>query len=44
MRLSDDEIERYARQVVMPELGENGQKKLLEARVLILALAGWARR
>lgn len=40
MRLSDTEIERYARQVVMPELGEAGQKKLLEARVLILGAGG----
>ncbi len=40
MRLSDAEIERYARQVVMPELGEDGQKKLLEARVLILGAGG----
>lgn len=40
MRLSDAEIERYARQVVMPELGEAGQKKLLQARVLILGAGG----
>ena len=40
MQLSDAEIERYARQVVMPELGEDGQKKLLEARVLILGAGG----
>ena len=40
MRLSDAEIERYARQVVMLELGEDGQKKLLEARVLILGAGG----
>lgn len=25
MILTDDELERYARQVVMPEIGEEGQ-------------------
>ena len=40
MILTDREVERYARQVVMPEIGEVGQKKLLEARVLILGAGG----
>jgi len=40
MQLTDAEIERYARQVVMPELGEEGKKKLLEANILILGAGG----
>ena len=40
MLLNDAEIERYARQVVMPEIGEEGQKKLLSAHVLILGAGG----
>jgi molybdopterin/thiamine biosynthesis adenylyltransferase len=40
MPLNDAEIERYARQVVMPEIGEEGQKKLLSAHVLILGAGG----
>ena len=44
MLLNDAEIERYARQVVMPEIGEEGQKKLLSAHVLILGAGGLAHR
>ena len=40
MLLSDAEIERYARQLVMPELGEAGQTKLRAARVLVLGAGG----
>ena len=40
MILTDHEVERYARRVVMPEIGEAGQKKLLQAKVLILGAGG----
>lgn len=40
MILTDQEIERYARQVVMPEIGEAGQKKLLQSKVLVLGAGG----
>tara|TARA_B100000900_G_scaffold211479_1_gene179284 strand:+ start:178 stop:939 length:762 start_codon:yes stop_codon:yes gene_type:complete len=40
MILTEQEVERYARQVVMPEIGEAGQKKLLDAKVLILGAGG----
>ena len=40
MILTDQEVERYARQVVMPEIGEIGQKRLLDAKVLILGAGG----
>ena len=40
MILTDQEVERYARQVVMPEIGEVGQKRLLDAKVLILGAGG----
>ena len=40
MILTDQEVERYARQVVMPEIGEAGQKRLLDAKVLILGAGG----
>ena len=38
--LSDDNLERYARQVIMPEVGEDGQERLLAARVLIVGAGG----
>ena len=40
MILTDQEVERYARQVVMPEIGEAGQKKLLQAKILVLGAGG----
>ncbi len=33
-------IERYSRQVMLPEIGEEGQRRLLEASVLIVGLGG----
>ncbi len=33
-------MERYARQIMLPEIGEEGQKKLAEASVLIVGLGG----
>ncbi|MEO1747671.1 MAG: ThiF family adenylyltransferase, partial [Pseudomonadota bacterium] len=37
---SDDEIERYARQIIMPEIGGAGQQKLRHARVTIIGAGG----
>ncbi len=38
--LNDDDLERYARQVIMASLGEDGQQKLLDARVLVVGAGG----
>src|SRR5690606_17895182 len=38
--LSDEELERYARHVVLPEIGGAGQQKLKKARVLVLGAGG----
>lgn len=40
MALSSDEIERYARHIVIPEVGGPGQHKLKQARVLIVGAGG----
>lgn len=40
MRFSDDEVERYARHLVLAEIGGPGQQKLARARVLIVGLGG----
>jgi len=40
MDLSDDQIDRYARHLVLPEIGEEGQAKLLGARVLVIGAGG----
>ena len=37
---SDDEVERYARHLVLAEIGGPGQQKLARARVLIVGMGG----
>lgn len=38
--LTDEELERYARHIVLPEIGGPGQQKLKRARVLIIGAGG----
>jgi adenylyltransferase/sulfurtransferase len=38
--LSDDELERYARHIVLPELGGVGQRRLKDSRVAIIGAGG----
>ena len=36
-KISEKEIKRYAHQILLKNVGINGQKKLLKAKVFILA-------
>lgn len=38
--LTDEELERYARHIVLPEIGGAGQQKLKRARVLVVGAGG----
>lgn len=40
MALSDDELERYARHIVMPEVGGPGQNRLKAAKALVIGAGG----
>ncbi len=40
MELSDAQFERYARHLILDEVGEEGQLKLLQSRVLIVGAGG----
>jgi molybdopterin-synthase adenylyltransferase len=40
LSLSDDQLERYARHIVLKEVGGEGQRKLLDARVLVVGAGG----
>jgi len=40
MNLSDAQRQRYARHLVLPEIGEAGQERLLAGRVLVVGLGG----
>lgn len=40
MEISSTQLERYSRQIVLPEIGLEGQKKLLLARVLVVGIGG----
>lgn len=37
---ADNELQRYSRQLVLPQLGKTGQQKLYSARVLIIGMGG----
>jgi adenylyltransferase/sulfurtransferase len=40
MNLNQDQIKRYTRHILLPEVGVAGQKKLLEAKVLVVGAGG----
>ena len=40
MTLREDQIERYSRQLIIDEIGAEGQEKLLAARVLVVGTGG----
>ena len=40
MTISDAELERYARHIILPEVGEAGQEKLLRSKVLVVGAGG----
>jgi len=40
MALSDEQLERYSRHIILNEIGAKGQKKLLDAKALIIGAGG----
>ena len=40
MNLSDEELERYARHIVLPQLGGPGQRKLKAAKIAVIGAGG----
>jgi len=40
MDFTEEQIERYARHIILPEVGGIGQKKLLSSRVLVIGAGG----
>ena len=40
MKLSEQQLERYSRNILLKEVGPSGQKKILDARVLIVGAGG----
>ena len=38
--LSSDEVQRYDRQIMMPEIGEEGQERLRNAKILVAGTGG----
>ena len=40
LKFSEEQIERYSRQIILPSVGGAGQKKLLQAKVLVVGAGG----
>src|SRR5512136_2806260 len=40
MKLSEEQIQRYSRQIILPGVGGKGQRKLADARVFIMGAGG----
>ena len=42
--MNDNDLLRYSRQIMLPELDVAGQQRLANAKVLVVGLGVWARR
>ena len=40
MAFSNEQLERYSRHIILKEVGAKGQKKLLNAKVLVIGAGG----
>lgn len=40
MKLTNEQLERYSRNIIVPQIGGKGQKKLLESKVLVIGAGG----
>ena len=40
MDFNEDQVQRYARHIILPEVGIKGQKKLLNSKVLVIGAGG----
>lgn len=40
MEFTEDQLQRYSRHIILPEVGGKGQKKILRAKVLIIGAGG----
>ena len=38
--LTQEKIQRYSSQIILPEIGAQGQKKICNAKVLIIGVGG----
>ena len=38
--LTQEKIQRYSSQIILPEIGAEGQKKICDAKVLIIGVGG----
>ena len=39
-QLTPEQVKRYSRHIIMPQIGSSGQRKLMEARVLVVGAGG----
>ena len=39
-QLTPDQVKRYSRHIIMPQIGSRGQRKLIDSKVLIVGAGG----
>ena len=41
--MNDQDLLRYSRQIILPEVGIEGQQALLDSTMLLIGVGGWVR-
>ena len=39
-KLTPDEVDRYSRHIIMPQVGSEGQRKLISSSILVIGAGG----
>ena len=39
-KLTPDEVDRYSRHIIMPQVGSEGQRKLINSSILVVGAGG----
>ena len=43
LQLTPEQVKRYSRHIIMPQIGSGGQRKLIDSKVLVVGAGGLGR-